>query len=58
MTLFEEAEAATQNKKKIYRPRGRSRKNVVIESIMILEEVEDEEEVSEDDSDEEAELKL
>ena len=59
LTLFEEAEAATQNKKKkTGRSRGRPRKNVVIEPIVILEEVEDEEEVSEDDSDEEEELEL
>src|SRR5436190_22252534 len=31
LTLFEEAEAATQNKKKTGRPCGRPRKNVVIE---------------------------
>jgi hypothetical protein len=57
LDLFEDAKAAIQNKKKkTDRPRGRSRKNVVIESIMILEEIEDEEEISEDDSDEEEEL--
>jgi len=59
LTLFEETEAATQNKKKkTDRSCGRPRKNVVIELIVILEEVEDENEVSEDDSDDEEELEL
>ena len=59
LTLFEEAEATTQNKKKkTGRSHGRPRKNVVIEPIVILEEVEDEDEVSEDDSDDEEELEL
>src|SRR5947207_11408521 len=59
LTLFEKIEAITQNKKKkIDRSCGRSRKNVVIESIVILEEVEDEERVSGDDVGEEEELEL
>ena len=59
LTLFEETEVATQNKKKkTDRPHERPRKNVVIELIVILEEVEDENEVSEDDSDDEEELEL
>ena len=59
LKLIEEAEVATQNKKKkTGRPRGRPRKNAVIESIVILEEVEDEGETSEDDVDEEVELEL
>ena len=59
MILFEEIEIITQNKKKkIDRLYGRSRKNVVIESIVILEEVENEKRVSEDDDDEEEELEL
>ena len=59
LTLFEETKAATQNKKKkTDRPCERLRKNVVIELIVILEEVEDENEVSEDDSDDEEELEL
>src|SRR5437762_11382598 len=59
LKLFEEAEAITQNKKKkTGRPYGRPRKNAVIEPIVILEEVKDGGETSEDDIDEEAELEL
>ena len=58
LTLFEKIEAATQNKKKIGKSCGRSRKNVVIESIVISEEVENEERVSGDDDDEEEALEL
>ena len=58
LTLFE-IKVITQNKKKkIDRSYEKSRKNVVIELIVILEEVEDENEVSEDDSDDEEELEL
>ena len=52
LILFEETKIATQNKKKkIDKSCERSRKNVVIEFIMILEEIENE-------NDDEKELEL
>ena len=59
LKLIEEAEAATKNKKKTTgRPRGRPRKIVPEETIVILEEDKNEKETSEDDSDDEDESKV
>ena len=51
LTLFEEAEATTENNKKkgTGRPRGRLRKNALKEPLVTLEEAKDEDEIFEDD---------
>ena len=52
LKLFEEVETVSKNKKKgTGRPRGRPRKGVSKETIVILEEAKDYEETSEDDND-------
>ena len=59
LILFEKIEVVIQNKKKkLDKSYERSRKNVVIEFIMISEEVENEERIFEDDDNEKEELKL
>ena len=59
LKLIEEIKVIMKNKKKIIdKLYERSRKNVIIESIMILEEVENENEVFEDDNDNENKLEL
>ena len=59
LILFEETKIITQNKKKkMDKLYEKSRKNIVIEFIMILEEVENENEISEDNNDDKKKLKL
>ena len=59
LILFEEIEVITQNKKKkIDKLYEKSRKNVIIEFIMILKEIENENEIFEDDNDNKKELEL
>ena len=58
LILFEEIEVITQNKKKkIDKSYKKSRKNVVIKLIMILE-IENENEIFEDNNNNKKELKL
>ena len=59
LTLFEKIKVVTQNKKKkTDRSYERSRKNIVIEFIMILKEDENENEIFENDNNDKEELEL
>jgi len=59
LILFEKIKVITQNnKKKIDKSYEKSRKNVIIELIIILKEVKDENEIFEDDNNDKKELEL
>ena len=58
LILFEKTEITTQNKKKTNRLYERLKKNIIIESIMILKENKNENEIFEDDNNDEKELEL
>ena len=59
LTLFEKTKIITQNKKKkIDKLYKKSRKNIIIEFIIILKEVENENKIFKNDNDDKNKLKL
>jgi hypothetical protein len=58
LILFEKIEVVIQNKKKIYKSHERLRKNIAMESIIMLKENKNEEKISENDINENIKLEL